>query len=443
MNLNNISRKTVEFIKQNEKELALIIEPYQSLENIDIVSILMETVENIVIKKSKLSIDKVKKEIENYLPQELKIKKTESKNDVLKEIIKEVDIEEELDITGYIDILKQNTELNNKIKKLIESFEKTDSNEIIIPNHINNLSLINLIEAYCINNSIDINLEEDSICEDIAYTQSDVSFYLKEISKTPLLSREEEYNLLVLSRKGDKDSFKKLTEANLRLVVSIAKRYVGRGVEFLDLIQDGNLGLMKAIERFDPEKGFKLSTYATWWIRQSIERCVGNNGRTVRIPIHEIEKINKLNRIERQYVQKHGVSPTIKELAAEMDIPVAKVQELKYYSQDSTSLDATVGDDEDSFLGDFVKDENAISPEEYAISEIIKNELNNVLETLTEREEQILRLRFGLDDGRPKTLEEIGQMLGVTRERIRQIETKSLRKLRQPSRKRKLEEFLN
>lgn len=270
-----------------------------------------------------------------------------------------------------------------------------------------------------------------------------VRMYLKEIGRVPLLSAEEEVELAKRMELGDEESKRRLAEANLRLVVSIAKRYVGRGMLFLDLIQEGNLGLIKAVEKFDYRKGYKFSTYATWWIRQAITRAIADQARTIRIPVHMVETINKLIRVSRQLLQELGREPTPEEIAFEMDISVERVREILKIAQEPVSLETPIGEEEDSHLGDFIEDEDAPAPAEAASFILLKEQLEEVLETLTHREEKVLRLRFGLDDGRARTLEEVGQEFGVTRERIRQIEAKALRKLRHPSRSRKLKDYLD
>ncbi|HUS88930.1 MAG TPA: RNA polymerase sigma factor RpoD [Desulfosporosinus sp.] len=269
-----------------------------------------------------------------------------------------------------------------------------------------------------------------------------VRMYLKEIGRVPLLSAEEEIQLAKRMEGGDEEAKRRLAEANLRLVVSIAKRYVGRGMLFLDLIQEGNLGLIKAVEKFDYIKGFKFSTYATWWIRQAITRAIADQARTIRIPVHMVETINKLIRVSRQLLQELGREPAPEEIAKVMDIPVERVREIMKIAQEPVSLETPIGEEEDSHLGDFIPDEDAPAPAEAASFILLKEQLEEVLETLTPREEKVLRLRFGLDDGRTRTLEEVGQEFGVTRERIRQIEAKALRKLRHPSRSKKLKDYL-
>ena len=284
---------------------------------------------------------------------------------------------------------------------------------------------------------IDLSVPEGVSIED------PVRMYLKEIGKVPLLSAEEEIELAKKMEQGDENAKKRLAEANLRLVVSIAKRYVGRGMLFLDLIQEGNLGLIKAVEKFDYRKGYKFSTYATWWIRQAITRAIADQARTIRIPVHMVETINKLIRVSRQLLQELGREPTPEEIAEEMDMPVDRVREILKISQEPVSLETPIGEEEDSHLGDFIQDDNVPVPADAAAFTLLKEQLVEVLGTLTEREQKVLRLRFGLDDGRARTLEEVGKEFNVTRERIRQIEAKALRKLRHPSRSKKLKDFLN
>ena len=284
--------------------------------------------------------------------------------------------------------------------------------------------------------------DEELLGSNSAKVNDPVRMYLKEIGVVPLLSNEEEKELAIAVENGDLEAKQRLAEANLRLVVSIAKRYVGRGMQFLDLIQEGNMGLMKAVDKFDYSKGFKFSTYATWWIRQAITRAIADQARTIRIPVHMVETINKLIRVSRQLLQQYGRDPLPEELAKEMDIPEEKVREILKIAQEPVSLETPIGEEEDSHLGDFIPDDDIPAPAEAAAFTLLKEQLIEVLDTLTEREEKVLRLRFGLDDGRARTLEEVGKEFNVTRERIRQIEAKALRKLRHPSRSKKLKDYL-
>ncbi|WP_422444169.1 RNA polymerase sigma factor RpoD [Thermoanaerobacterium sp. DL9XJH110] len=320
----------------------------------------------------------------------------------------------------------------DQIDKIYESFEEMGIEVINDADDIpEEVSLEEIPEE-----EIDLSVPEGVAIDD------PVRMYLKEIGKVPLLSAEEEIELAKRIEKGDKEAKRRLAEANLRLVVSIAKKYVGRGMLFLDLIQEGNLGLIKAVEKFDYRKGYKFSTYATWWIRQAITRAIADQARTIRIPVHMVETINKLIRVSRQLLQELGREPLPEEIAEEMEIPVEKVREIMKIAQEPVSLETPIGEEEDSHLGDFIPDEDAQAPADAAAYLLLKEQLEDVLETLTPREEKVLRLRFGLDDGKPRTLEEVGQVFGVTRERIRQIEAKALRKLRHPSRSKKLKDFL-
>ena len=287
-------------------------------------------------------------------------------------------------------------------------------------------------------------VEDDTALSSNTKINDSVRMYLKEIGRVPLLSADEEVALALRIQEGDTEAKQELEEANLRLVVSIAKRYVGRGMQFLDLIQEGNMGLMKAVEKFDHTKGFKFSTYATWWIRQAITRAIADQARTIRIPVHMVETINKLVRVQRQLLQDLGREPTPEEIGAEMDLPTEKVREILKIAQEPVSLETPIGEEDDSHLGDFIEDDNATSPADHTAYALLKEQLDEVLEQLTDREENVLRLRFGLDkNGEIRTLEQVGQVFGVTRERIRQIEAKALRKLRHPSRSKQLKDFLD
>ena len=313
----------------------------------------------------------------------------------------------------------------------------------------NNIDVLRIMDEDDIDDDIILDDEDEVEVEKIDLSVPDgvsiedpVRMYLKEIGKVPLLSAEEEIELAKRMELGDQEAKKRLAEANLRLVVSIAKRYVGRGMLFLDLIQEGNLGLIKAVEKFDYRKGYKFSTYATWWIRQAITRAIADQARTIRIPVHMVETINKLIRVSRQLLQELGREPTPEEIAAEMNMPVDRVREILKISQEPVSLETPIGEEEDSHLGDFIQDDNVPVPADAAAFTLLKEQLEEVLGTLTEREQKVLTLRFGLEDGRARTLEEVGKEFNVTRERIRQIEAKALRKLRHPSRSRKLKDYL-
>ena len=313
----------------------------------------------------------------------------------------------------------------------------------------NNIDVLRIMDDDDIDDDIILDDEDEVEVEKIDLSVPDgvsiedpVRMYLKEIGKVPLLSPEEEIELAKRMELGDQEAKKRLAEANLRLVVSIAKRYVGRGMLFLDLIQEGNLGLIKAVEKFDYRKGYKFSTYATWWIRQAITRAIADQARTIRIPVHMVETINKLIRVSRQLLQELGREPTPEEIAAEMNMPVDRVREILKISQEPVSLETPIGEEEESHLGDFIQDDNVPVPADAAAFTLLKEQVEEVLGTLTEREQKVLTLRFGLEDGRARTLEEVGKEFNVTRERIRQIEAKALRKLRHPSRSRKLKDYL-
>ncbi len=333
-------------------------------------------------------------------------------------------IDFELD-SAQFDRVYEYLEANNVDVLRVPDLEEIDDSEIILDDEDEDLS------------KIDLSVPEGVSIED------PVRMYLKEIGKVPLLSADEEIELAKRMEVGDRAAKKRLAEANLRLVVSIAKRYVGRGMQFLDLIQEGNLGLIKAVDKFDYRKGYKFSTYATWWIRQAITRAIADQARTIRIPVHMVETINKLIRVQRQMLQELGREPYPEEIAKEMGLPVERVREIQKISQEPVSLETPIGEEEDSHLGDFIKDDQVPVPADAAAFALLKEQLLEVLDTLTDRERKVLRLRFGLDDGRARTLEEVGKEFNVTRERIRQIEAKALRKLRHPSRSRKLRDFLD
>ncbi len=331
-------------------------------------------------------------------------------------------------------------ELANSLKGLDLDADSLD--ELYNLFNENSIAVVSEDEDDQNNGGTDKAVLDDSLLTKDLTINDPVRMYLKEIGQIKLLSMEEELELADRILAGDESAKTTLAEANLRLVVSIAKRYVGRGMLFLDLIQEGNIGLMKAVDKFDVTKGYKFSTYATWWIRQAITRAIADQARTIRVPVHMVETINKLARIQRQLTLELNREPSEDELAAKMNLSVDKIRDIYKISQEPVSLETPIGEEDDSHLGDFIKDERNVSPEEYATNEMLKDEIDEVLLTLTEREEKVIRLRFGLDDGKSKTLEEVGQLFGVTRERIRQIEAKALRKLRHPSRSRKLKDYI-
>ena len=357
--------------------------------------------------------------------------------DIIKQIVDSAAKKGSISYKEIIDYLEKYQLEANQIEKIYDGLEAANV-EIIEDSDEPDFEELEDIEE-------EIKLEDMDNFEvpDSVGTDDPVRLYLKEIGKIPLLSAEQELEYSKRMMEGDEEAKKKLSEANLRLVVSIAKKYVGRGMLFLDLIQEGNLGLIKAVEKFDYRKGYKFSTYATWWIRQAITRAIADQARTIRIPVHMVETINKLIRTSRHLLQQLGREPTIEEIAKEMEMPVERVKEIKKVAQEPVSLETPIGEEEDSHLGDFIPDDDAPSPSELAAYTLLREQLDEIIETLTPREAKVLRLRFGLDDGKARTLEEVGKEFNVTRERIRQIEAKALRKLRHPSRSKKLKDYLD
>lgn len=362
---------------------------------------------------------------------------TTTLSQVVKNIIKEVKTSKEIKEDDFVARMVKPYQLEGRaIDQLVQEFE---DNGISIVDNDGNPSNLSLKKQK------DVEKAEfnDMTAPSSVRMNDPVRMYLKEIGRVPLLNADQEIDLAKRIENNDDEAKQELAEANLRLVVSIAKRYVGRGMSFLDLIQEGNMGLMKAVDKFDYRLGFKFSTYATWWIRQAITRAIADQARTIRIPVHMVETINKLIRIQRQLLQDLGREPTPEEIGAEMDMSTDKVREILKIAQEPVSLETPIGEEDDSHLGDFIEDKDATSPEQHASYELLKEQLEEVLDTLTDREENVLRLRFGLNDGRTRTLEEVGRVFGVTRERIRQIEAKALRKLRHPSRSNQLKDFLD
>ncbi len=354
----------------------------------------------------------------------------QEKKDVLKELLEHGKQKGQLTTKEINDALEELDFDVERVEKLYDTLESMN---------------VEIVEDFADDGMEELKNEdlESSLASEGISIDDPVKVYLKEIGRVPLLTPEEEIDLATRMEQGDEEARKRLAEANLRLVVSIAKRYVGRGMQFLDLIQEGNLGLIKAVEKFDHTKGFKFSTYATWWIRQAITRAIADQARTIRIPVHMVETINKVKKVTSQLLHKNGHDPSADEIAAELDMPVDKVREIMRVAQEPVSLETPIGEEEDSHLGDFIPDDDAPAPAEAASHTLLKEQLSDVLSTLTPREEKVLRLRFGLEDGRSRTLEEVGKEFNVTRERIRQIEAKALRKLRHPSRSKRLKDFLD
>ena len=362
---------------------------------------------------------------------------TPDKKTVIRELIEQVKAKGQLSTKEILDALGELDFEPEQIEKFYDTLE-AQGVEIIEDFADAPLDDIDFAAEAVSNENLESSLSTEGIAID-----DPVKVYLKEIGRVPLLSPEEEIDLAIRIKDGDEAAKKRLSEANLRLVVSIAKRYLGRGMQFLDLIQEGNLGLIKAVEKFDYTKGFKFSTYATWWIRQAITRAIADQARTIRIPVHMVETINKVKKVSSQLLHTNGHEPSAEEISAELDMPVDKVREIMRVAQEPVSLETPIGEEEDSHLGDFIPDDDAPAPQDAASHTLLKEQLADVLDTLTPREEKVLSLRFGLEDGRSRTLEEVGKEFNVTRERIRQIEAKALRKLRHPSRSKKLKDFLD
>ena len=398
----------------------------------------MAAKENEEKKKTKKAADGTEPQAENAQPEK-------TAEECLRELIEKGKKAGKLTSKELMDVLENLNLEADQIDKFYDQLEnlgiETTGEDYLRP--IDEDALPELEQLEEIEEVTEDELKNADALADSYATDDPVRMYLKEIGKIPLLTPEEEIELAIRMSQGDEEAKRRMAEANLRLVVSIAKRYVGRGMLFLDLIQEGNLGLIKAVDKFDYTKGYKFSTYATWWIRQAITRAIADQARTIRIPVHMVETINKVIRVSRQLLQELGHDPTPEEIAEEMGMPVDKVREILKIAQEPVSLETPIGEEEDSHLGDFIPDEDASEPSEAASYTLLREQLDTVLSTLTPREEKVLRLRFGLEDGRTRTLEEVGKEFNVTRERIRQIEAKALRKLRHPSRSKKLRDFLN
>ena len=364
------------------------------------------------------------------------VKDLKDPKEVAKQLIETAGKKKSITYKEIIDVLEKYQLEANQIEKIYDELEKANIDIIEDSDEPNFEDLEDIEEEIKVEDLENLEVPDGVSIDD------PVRLYLKEIGKIPLLTAEEEMDYAKKMAKGDEKAKAKLSEANLRLVVSIAKKYVGRGMLFLDLIQEGNLGLIKAVEKFDYRKGYKFSTYATWWIRQAITRAIADQARTIRIPVHMVETINKLIRTSRHLLQQLGREPSIEEIAAEMEMPVEKVKEIKKIAQEPVSLETPIGEEEDSHLGDFIPDDDAPSPSELAAYTLLREQLDEIINTLTPREAKVLRLRFGLEDGKSRTLEEVGKEFNVTRERIRQIEAKALRKLRHPSRSKKLKDYM-
>lgn len=381
-----------------------------------------------------------KEEIKVEKVEEIIVPDTSKSHDKTKELIEKGKINGKLTTQEIFDSLEEKDYMPDYFEKLCDKLEAEGIE--IVEDALEDTPVVEL-ETLAVTATPADDADSPQIVESNVVIDDPVKVYLKEIGRVPLLSPEEEIELAMKIADGDEKAKKRLSEANLRLVVSIAKRYLGRGMHFLDLIQEGNLGLIKAVEKFDYTKGFKFSTYATWWIRQAITRAIADQARTIRIPVHMVETINKVKKVSSQLLHQNGHEPAAEDVAAVLDLPVEKVREIMRVAQEPVSLETPIGEEEDSHLGDFIPDDDAPAPQEAASHTLLREQLAEVLDTLTPREEKVLRLRFGLEDGRSRTLEEVGKEFEVTRERIRQIEAKALRKLRHPSRSKKLKDFLD
>lgn len=443
---NNISKMTVDFMNNYKKELATLMDYYSFMSDIDLVEIFTKVITE-MISKGESKYPSVKKKIIGYLANHITLEVHSGDmhhiNSCLLEIVysnnddlllrftnKLNKLNVNFDIDGYTKIINSNDLINDELKALISNFKITANNEIVIPKSIKNKSLLDFLEVYCLENNIDIYDEHSGVVDDTYYTDDDYGAYLKEIGRISLLSYDDECKYSLLAKSGDTCARNKLIESNLRLVVSIAKKYVGRGIPISDLVQDGNVGLMVAVDKYDSTKGFKFSTYATWWIRQAITRSIANNGRLIRLPAHTVDKLYKYDVVKRKLFQELKRVPTAEEISLELGISLNTVKNIEIYCQDVVSLESPIGEEEDISLGDLIVDKKSISVEQATLNSVLSVELQTALDrVLKPREIEILRYRYGLYDDNQRTLEEIGQIFGLTRERIRQIERKALKKL--------------
>ena len=450
------------YLKNNQRVIANLIKKYEFLDEIDVTVKVLEIIDTELTNKgTNVAFSNIRTVVEKYFSDYIskKIRNNDFRpiencidyiisidhvNVLTKFCTKINSLDLDLDVEHYISIINNNAIISSELKSLISNFKRVEGMGIIVPKKLSTMAIMDFIEAYCMINGIDIDSNRDDyddVIETDVYTTDDVRQYLKEIGRFPVLAVQEEYELAIRAQAGDSYAINKLTEHNLRLVVSCVKRYVGRGLSFLDLIQEGNLGLIRAVKKFDPTKGYKFSTYATWWIRQATTRAIAEQARTVRLPVHLVEFINRFTRIQKQLATDLKRYPTDQEIADYMGVSIKKIQDIKSISQEMLYLDTPIGEDGDTLLLEMVVDPNAVYTEETAIMSNLNDEMLKLLEGLSSRDAKVLYLRFGFD-GNPRTLEEVGQIFGVTRERIRQIEAKALRKLRKRSEKAQLGDYL-
>lgn len=443
------------YLKKHTKEIAALIEKYSYVEDVNVQEVILSIIENHLKKNQNVSFENITKSVDKFFEVKAakKLSPTELTNKYVRQLIEDgtenillsftkklVAYKVQLDPEDYLEIIKNNKVIKSELQELIDSYDTNDKNEVILPKNFANYHLRNLIEGYCLLNKIEI--YEPQLLENDPTMTDDIRLYLKEIGKVPLLTKELEYKYAVATKAGDEIARKKLIESNLRYVVAIAKKYIGSGMTLLDLIQEGNIGLMKAVDKYDPEMGYRFTTYATWWIRQAITRSIADQSRTIRIPVHLHDRVNKMNRVSKYLYQKLGHDPSDEELAKELNLTVKDILDMRQISQELVSLERPIGEDEDDTVGQFISDDKP-TPEEEAINNKFQEEVIKLLDCLTERERKVIELRFGIGVPEPMTLEEVGHIFGVTRERIRQIEAKSLRKLRSPLKSKNLRGYID